>query len=132
MRAARYVVDPLDPRAPSPEVWAELTESERRAVLDSLPSEIPLAQPPEGDPHRIPKSRALEALGEFYRRLRRPVYLSAELPVYYPDEPMFAPDLLAVLDVGMHERRSWVTQREGKGLDFVLEINVSGSRKKDF
>lgn len=132
MGAARFVVDPLDPRAPSREVWAQLTESERRAVVSSLPSELPRALPPEGDPHRIPKSRALEALGEFYRRLRRSVYLSAELPVYYPDEPVFAPDLLAVLDVGTHERQSWVTQHEGKGLDFVLEINVSGSRKKDF
>lgn len=132
MRAARYVVDPLDPRAPSPEVWAQLTESERRTVVDSLPSEPPRALPPEGDAHRIPKGRALEALGEFYRRLRRSVYLSAELPVYYPAEPMFAPDLLAVVDVATHERRSWVTQHEGKGLDFVLEINVSGNRKKDF
>ena len=45
---------------------------------------------------------------------------------------MFAPDLIAVVDVSTHERQSWVTQHEGKGLDFVLEINVSGSRKKDF
>jgi Uma2 family endonuclease len=132
MRAARYVVDPRDPRAPSREVWAELTESERRIVLDSLPSEIPRAEPPEGDPHRLGKSRALEALGEYYRTLRRRVYVSAELPVYYPDEPMFAPDLLAVVDVDVHERQSWVTEHEGKGLDFVLEINVSGNRKKDF
>jgi Uma2 family endonuclease len=109
-----------------------LSESERQTVVDSLPSELPRALPPEGDPHRIPKSRALEALGEFYRRVRRRVYLSAELPVYYPDEPVFAPDLLAVLDVGTHERRSWVTQHEGKGLDFVLEINASGNRRKDF
>ena len=132
MRAARFVIDPLDPRAPSQDIWEQLTESERQAVVDSLPSEVPRALPPEGDGHRIPKSRALEALGEFYRRLRRRVYLSAELPVYYPDEPMFAPDLLAVVDVGMQERQSWVTQHEGKGLDFVLEINVSGNRKKDF
>jgi Uma2 family endonuclease len=132
MGAARFVIDPLDPRAPSREVWAQLSESERRAVVDSLPSELPRALPPEGDPHRIPKSRALEALGEFYRRVRRRVYLSAELPVYYPDEPVFGPDLLAVLDVGTHERPSWVTQHEGKGLDFVLEINVSGNRRKDF
>jgi Uma2 family endonuclease len=132
MRAAGFVVDPLDPRAPPRDIWARLTEGERRAVVESLPSELPRALAPEGDSHRIPKSRALEALGEFYRRLRRSVYLSAELPVYYPDEPVFAPDLLAVLDVGTHERRSWVTQQEGKGLDFVLEINVSGDRKKDF
>lgn len=132
MRASRYVVDPRDPRAPSSEVWAQLTESERRLVLDSLPSEIPRAEPPEGDPHRLGKSRALEALGEYYRTLRRRVYLSAELPVYYPDEPMLAPDLLAVVDVDVHERHSWVVDHEGKGLDFVLEINVSGNRKKDF
>jgi Uma2 family endonuclease len=99
--------------------------------MASLPSEIPLALP-EGDPHRLPKTRAIETLSEFYRRLRRRVYLSAELPVYYPDEPMFAPDLLAVLDVEAHERMSWVTSHEHKGLDFVLEINVSGDRKKDF
>jgi Uma2 family endonuclease len=101
-------------------------------VLASLPSEIPRAEPPEGDAHRLGKSRALEALGEYYRTLRRRVYLSAELPVYYPDEPMFAPDLLAVVDVDVHERQSWVPDHEGKGLDFVLEINVSGNRKKDF
>jgi Uma2 family endonuclease len=132
MRAARFSVDPLDPRAPSTEVWAQLTAIERQAILDSLPSELPLALPPEGDAHRLPKSRALEALGEFYRRVQRSVYLSAELPVYYPDEPMFAPDLIAVVDVGTHERRGWVTDHEGKGLDFVLEINASGNRKKDF
>jgi Uma2 family endonuclease len=131
MRAARFVVDPRDPRAPSQALWDELTESERQEILDSLPSEIPVALP-EGDPHRLPKTRAIEALSEFYRRLRRQVYLSAELPVYYPDEPMFAPDLLAVLDVEVHERQGWVTSQECKGLDFVLEINVSGDRKKDF
>jgi Uma2 family endonuclease len=131
MRAARFVVDPRDPRAPSQALWDQLTEAERRDVLAALPSEIPLALP-EGDPHRLPKSRAMEALSEFYSRLRRRVYLSAELPVYYPDEPMFAPDLIAVVDVDVHERQSWVTSHEGKGLDFVLEINVSGDRKKDF
>ncbi|HEU5077161.1 MAG TPA: Uma2 family endonuclease [Polyangiaceae bacterium] len=132
MSAPRFVVDPLDPRAPSREVWEQLTESERRHVLMTLPSEFPLTEPPEGDEHRLPKERALETLSEFYRSRRRPVYLSAELPIYYPGERMFAPDLLAVLDVENHPRDSWVTSHEGKGLDFVLEINVSGSQKKDF
>ena len=76
MRAARFVVDPADPRAPSQALWDELTLDERRVILATLPSEIPLALP-EGDPHRLPKSRAIEALSEFYRRLRRRVYLSA-------------------------------------------------------
>ena len=132
MRAPGFIVDPLDPRAPSREVWAQLTESERAEIVATLPSEFPLTEPPEGDAHRLPKSRALETLSEFFRRRRRRVYLSAELPVYYPDERMFAPDLLAVMDVEDHERQSWVTSHEGKGLDFVLEINVSGNKKKDF
>jgi len=131
MRAARFVVDPEDPRAPSQELWDELTEAERRSILASLPSEIPLALP-EGDPHRVRKTRALEALSEFYQRLQQRVYLSAELPVYYPGEPMFAPDLLAVVDVELYERQSWVVSHERRGLDFALEINVSGNRKKDF
>lgn len=132
MRAPRFVVDPLDPRAPSREVWEQLTQAERRHVLMTLPSEFPLTLPPEGDPHRIPKERALETLSEFYRSRHRRIYLSAELPVYYPDERMFAPDLIAVLDVEAHPRQSWVVSHEGRGVDFALEINVSGNRKKDF
>jgi len=132
MRGPRFVVDPLDPRAPSREVWEQLTEGERRLVLVTLPSELQGALPPEGDAHRLPKQRALEALSEFYRSRHQRVYVSAELPVYYPDEAMFAPDLLAVLDVESHERHGWVTSHEGKGLDFVLEISVSGDKKKDF
>lgn len=132
MKPARFSVDPDDPRAPPQAVWDALTEEERRQVVAHLPSEIERATPPEGDPHRLPKSRALEALSEYYRRIRRRVYLSAELPVYYPDEAMFAPDLLAVLDVEAHERASWVVSQEKRGLDFVLEIHVSGNARKDF
>jgi len=132
MSAPRFVVDPLDPRAPSREVWEQLSEAERRYVLMTLPSEFPLAEPPEGDPHRIPKEKAFEALSEFFRSRQRQVYLSAELPVYYPDERMFAPDLIAVLDVENHQRMSWVMSHEGKGLDFALEISVLGNKKKDF
>ena len=132
MSAPRFVVDPLDPRAPSSEVWEQLTEAERRYVLMTLPSEFPLAEPPEGDPHRIPKEKALGTLSEFFRSRQRRVYLSAELPIYYPDERVFAPDLIAVLDVEDRERMSWVTSHEGKGLDFALEISVAGNKKKDF
>jgi Uma2 family endonuclease len=132
MQRARFVVDPRDPRAPAQELWDKLSDEERRQILAELPSEWPRAMPPEGDLHRLPKNRALEALDEFYRRIRRRVYVSAELPVYYPEEPMFAPDLLAVLDVEVHERMHWVVSHERRGLDFVLEISVAGDRKKDF
>jgi vacuolar-type H+-ATPase subunit I/STV1 len=59
------------------------------------------------------------------------VYLGSELPVYYPAERRFAPDLLAVLDAEPHPRGKWVVSHEGKGLDWVLEVHVGGDRKKD-
>jgi Uma2 family endonuclease len=99
--------------------------------VDQLPSESPRLTPPEGDAHRIPKERATQALGEYFRRMGRGVYLSSELQVYYPDEPWFAPDLIAVLDVPTHPREKWVVLHEGKGLDFVLEVTLSGDRTKD-
>jgi Uma2 family endonuclease len=124
-------VDPNDPRAPTLEIWNELSPSERRRVLDALPSELQATLPPEGDPHRIPKHKALDALEAFFRKLGRRVYLSSELPVYYPGERVFAPDLIAVLDVEPGERLRWVVVEEGKGIDFALEVTLSGSRQKD-
>lgn len=113
------------------EVWNELSPSERRRVVDALPSEPEATLPPEGDPHRIPKQKALDALDAFFRKLGRRVYLSSELPVYYPGERVFAPDLMAVLDVEPGERLRWVVAEEGKGLDLALEVTLSGSRRKD-
>jgi len=113
------------------EVWNGMTPRERRAVVDALPSDIESTSPPEGDPHRVPKQRALEALDAYFRRKGRRVYLSNELPVYYPGEPMFAPDVIAVLDVDPKERLRWVVADEGKGLDFALEVTFHGSRQKD-
>jgi Uma2 family endonuclease len=129
--SSEYVVDPEDPRAPSLDVWERMTPEQQQRVAEQLPSEIESSPPPEGDLHRIPKQRAIEALDEFFRRSGRRVYLSAELPVYYPGEHMFAPDVLAVLDVEPSDRMRWLVAREGKGLDFALEVTVEGSRKKD-
>lgn len=69
MSSSRFTVDPLDARAPSREVWASLSEAERRAVVAALPSEFPSASPAEGDRHRLPKTKALEALSEYFRRM---------------------------------------------------------------
>jgi Uma2 family endonuclease len=131
MAPLAYVLDPADPRAPTASQWEAMGEEDRRRVVDSLPSEFPRTHPPEGDRHRIPKERALESLREYFRRLRRRVYLSSELPVYYPGERTFGPDVLAVLDVEPHSREKWVVSNEGRGLDFVMEVHVSGDRAKD-
>jgi Uma2 family endonuclease len=121
------------PMAPSVEEWNALAPSERVAVLAALPGEVTEAEmsPPEGDRHFKAKTRALGALRSYFTRQRRRIYLAAELPVYYPAEPRFAPDLLAVLDVEDAERDKWVVNAEGKGLDWVLEVHVGGDRKKD-
>jgi len=119
--------------APSAEQWEALTPAERAAVVDALPGEVTDAEmsPPEGDRHFRAKIRALDALRGYFARQRRRVYLAAELPTYYPAEPRFAPDLLAVMDADDVERDKWVVSAEGKGLDWVLEIHVGGDRKKD-
>ncbi len=132
--ARQYMGNPPGfPQAPSQEEWDAMSPQERRRVVDSLPGEVTDAEmsPPEGDRHFQAKVRALDALKGYFTRQRRKVYLAAELPVYYPAERRFAPDLLAVLDVETHERDKWVTTAEGKGLDFVLEVHVGGDRKKD-
>lgn len=108
-----------------------MSHDERARVCDSLPSEIERATPPEGDRHRVPKTRAMEALGEFFRRIGRRVYLSSELPVYYPNERVFGPDLIAVLAVEPHERDRWVVSLEGKGVDLAFEVTLAGDAKKD-
>ncbi|MBN1605322.1 MAG: Uma2 family endonuclease [Polyangiaceae bacterium] len=131
MATCSYLLDPTDPRAPSTEQWATMSETERQRAVEALPSELPRETAPEGDEHRDPKEKALEALREYYRRLGRSVYLSAELPVYYPAERVFAPDVIAVLDVDPHPRQRWAVLHEGKGLDFALEITLAGDRKKD-
>jgi len=121
------------PRAPSQAAWDAMSPEERARVVDSLPGWLTDAEmsPPEGDEHFQAKVSALETLRGYFSRQQRRIYLAAELAVYYPDERRFAPDLLAVLDVEVHNRTRWVVSDEGKGLDFVLEVHVGGDRKKD-
>lgn len=128
-----WIVDPNDPRAPPDDIWDAMSPDQRRRVVDSLPSEFPIEAfpPPEGDPHFNAKVGARDVLSGYYARVGRRVYIACELPVYYPGQRMFAPDVMAVVDVDTHERQSWVVRDEGKGLDFALEILVRGDRRKD-
>jgi Uma2 family endonuclease len=133
MASNAWSLDPDDPRSPSQEQWDAMGESERRRVLAHLPSEFPVSEsaPPEGDLHFDAKITAKNALDGHFQRLGRRVYLACELPVYYPSEPMFAPDVFAVLDVERRSREHWTVLHEGKGLDFAMEILVAGRRHKD-
>jgi Uma2 family endonuclease len=106
---------------------------EQARVVESLPGEVTWDEMamPEGDRHFRAKVRALKMLERYFRHQRRKIYFGAELPIYYPGERRFAPDLLAVRDVETHEREKWVVSHEGKGLDWVMEVHVGGDRKKD-
>jgi Uma2 family endonuclease len=121
------------PQAPTQAEWEAMGPEERARVVESLPGEVTWDEMamPEGDRHFRAKVRTLDVLLGYFRHQRRKVYLGAELPVYYPGERRFAPDLLAVLDVEQHERDKWVVSHEGRGLDWVLEVHVGGDRKKD-
>lgn len=128
-----YHFDPLDPRAPSEEHWARMSPEERTRVVAALPIVVPeKLQPPEGDFHRKAKARTTDTLDDFFQRIGRKIYVSSELGVYYPDEPLFAPDVFAVLDVEHRDRTNWVVNEEGKGLDLVIEVHYAGDKAKDY
>lgn len=120
------------PRAPSEEEWARMTPEERARVVETLPGEVTWDEMPmpEGDLHSQAKMGAWQALKGYFSRRKRRVYVGTELPVYYPAERRFAPDLVAVLEVEPHPRHKWVVSAEGKGLDWVMEVHVGGDRKK--
>ncbi|MDX2090306.1 MAG: Uma2 family endonuclease [Kofleriaceae bacterium] len=119
--------------APSQDEWDAMSPAEREEVYRALPGEVTDAEiaMPEGDRHFKAKTRPVASLRGYFARQGRRVYVANELPIYYPAEPRFAPDLLVVFDVEDYDRDKWVVSAEGKGLDWVLEVHVGGDRKKD-
>ena len=127
-----YRLDPDDPRAPTTEQWARMSPEERRRVVDALPIDGPIGlEPPEGDFHWKAKARTRDTLDDFFRRIGRRIYISSELAVYYPGEPRFSPDVIAVLDVEHRDRTRWAVEEEGKGIDLAIEVHYSGDWVKD-
>ncbi len=128
---------PLLPLTPMEEEWHKMSAEERdRFITETtamLTAQAELS--PEGRPHNRAKNQALDKLGRHFQRTGRTIYLAGELPVYYPGERTFAPDLLAILDVEdpgeKDERRSWMVADEGRGLDLVLEVYCHGDWRKD-
>ena len=125
------------PVMPSEEDWRDLSPTERQDLLvaatEALCRQAELM--PEGRPHATARTRAAAILGEFFRSIGRTVYLASDLPVAYPLEEIFAPDLIAINDVpdlGEDDPRlAWVVADEGRGVDLALEITFQGDRQKD-
>ena len=110
-----------------------MTEQQRKRVVALLPSEFEASESclPQGDAHRRTTISTEDALRSHFDTHRRSIYISADKAIYYPGEPMFSPDVFAVLDVEDRERDSWIVKHEGKGLDLCIEIAWAGSRAKD-
>lgn len=109
-----------------------MSPGERAQVIDSLPEdEVERQLAPEGTLHWTVQVDAWQTLRAFFDRTGRRMFLAADLATYYPGEPSFAPDLLAVVDVESGHRTKWVVLAEGKGLDWVMEMLVLGERRKD-
>jgi Uma2 family endonuclease/transposase-like protein len=124
--------------APDEATWHAMSPEQRvrfiERVHDALEEQRDLMT--EGRPHSRAKSRAMDMLGRYFRRIGRRVYLASELPVLYPGEHIVHPDLMAVLDVDdagdEDERTAWVVADEGKGPEFALEVHYLGDENKDF
>jgi Uma2 family endonuclease len=122
--------------APTEDAWKAMSPSEREAllvrILDALSD--PAAAMSEGRRHKKAKTRTIDALGLHFGTIGRAIYLAEEMAVLYPGEPVFTPDVLAVVGVAEPEddaRMAWVVVDEGKGLDLVIEVLHHGSRSKD-
>jgi Uma2 family endonuclease len=110
-----------------------MTPAQRAALVNALPLSPPDAHKfvPEGDDHVDGAVGTRDTLRMLYHRSGRKIYVGSGVSVFYPEEERFAPDVIAVTDVEPHNRSSWVVSAEGKGVDFALEVLVSGDRRKD-
>jgi len=110
-----------------------MTPAQRAALVNALPLSPPNAHKlvTEGDDHVDGAVGTRDTLRMLYHRSGRKIYVGSGVSVYYPEEERFAPDVIAVTDVEPHNRSSWVVSAEGKGVDFALEVLVSGDRRKD-
>ena len=137
-RAAWVAQGPVLPTviAPPEDAGRAMTPAARQAwLVQTLEARSgPAVAMGEGRRHQKAKASAIDALGLHFRTLGRAVYLAEEMDVAYPGEPVFTPDVLAVLGVTEPEddpRLAWVVADEGKGLDLVIEVLHHGNRKKD-
>ena len=123
------------PMAPPEAEWARLTEAERDrttfALIDAYNTWERETQPPEGTPHAAAQRDLFDRLSQHIGHTRQGVFLATNLLVHYPQGITCAPDLIAVLDVPLHDRFSWVVAQEGKGPELAVEFLYRGDRQKD-
>jgi Uma2 family endonuclease len=136
---------PPEPRSPTVEEWARMSPEQRDAIEEDLflaacehekalrenLSAEELATMADSEAHGSATWSTRGALRAFFGRTGSSLYVAANMAVFYPGETRFEPDLLAVRDIPLRDRDSYVVLKEGKGLDLVIEILYKGKRKKD-
>src|ERR1700736_6134003 len=88
---------PAPPLAPSVEQWRAMSEAERARLIDEVHealTETPLEMMSKGRPHQTAQEAIIDQLSLYFARIRRKIYLASELPVLYPGEESFDPDIL--------------------------------------
>ena len=126
------------PKTPTADRYPPLQdEQEDPSIIYPSSDGEPLA---ENDWQYIAISDTAAALRDRYKD-RNDVYVAADMLVYYKMNDVnakVAPDVYVVFGAqGNHRRDSWLVWREGKSLDFVLEVaspgtwDVDAGRKRD-
>jgi Uma2 family endonuclease len=120
---------------PSRDEDAHLTPAERDEITERIRVSVggwQETQPAEGTAHERAIRGTLDRVERHFKRRGRGLFLASNLLIEYPEEPGFAPDLVAVVDVPVgEERTSWHVEREGRGIDLALEVLFNGDQKKD-
>ena len=123
--------DPL--LVPTQEQWNLMSEAEKNIkearIIAALEREFNMMG--ETTLHFDARASASEVLRRYFKDQGKTVFVASDLHSLYPGERAFYPDLLVVFDVPDHHRRSWNVLREGKGLDFVMEILSRETKRKD-
>ena len=123
--------DPL--RVPTRKQWDRMSEAERNMkeaqIIAALEREFNMMG--ETTLHFDARASASEVLRRYFKDQGKTVFVASDLHTLYPGERAFYPDLLVVFDAANHHRRSWNVLREGKGLDFVLEILSRETKRND-
>lgn len=125
------------PTGPSPETWAAMSPGDRERFIEQATSALNQQAElmAEGRRHGRARMSITQMVEDYFQRAGRQVYVASDLPVVYPYEDVFAPDLMVVLDVedprDQDTRTAWIVSQEGRGLDLALEITHLGDRQKD-
>ena len=129
------------PRGPTQEEWDRLSPEERvrykealhqaGAEYDEWLSSVDPGALAQTEVHLDATVETRETLRHHFKDHHPGLYVATNLDVYYPGEPKFLPDVLAVWGVSIHKRDSYVVIEEGKGLDLVIEVLRRGDREKD-